>query len=143
MMMYDDLIKQLRYCADAITCRNCLWKTECCPTDMQKKAADAIDELRKAVLRLEDESGIYDELPTFYIYPAKWIPANERLPNCNGCYLVWRPHFFGGGIGMPSICYFDGTNTWHDSYGVDFTRILHSEDVTHWMPLPEPPKDGE
>ena len=141
--MYDDLVKQLRYCADATTCRNCLWKTECCPTDMQKKAADAIEELRKAVLRLENESGIYDELPTVYIYPTKWIPVTERLPNCNGCYLVWRPHFFGGEIGMPSICYFDGTNTWHDSYGVDFTRILHSEDVTHWMPLPEPPKDGE
>lgn len=45
MMMYNDLIKQLRYCADATTCRNCLWKTDCCPTDMQKKAADAIEEL--------------------------------------------------------------------------------------------------
>lgn len=141
MMMYNDLIKQLRYCADATTCRNCIWKTECCPTDMQKKAADAIEELRKAVLRLEDESGIYDELPMFYIYPTKWIPVTERLPNCNGCYLVWRPHFFGGEIGMPSICYFDGSNTWHDSYGVDFTRILHSEDVTHWMPLPSAPME--
>lgn len=49
MMMYDDLIKQLRYCADAITCRNCLWKTECCPTDMQKKAADAIEELQRQI----------------------------------------------------------------------------------------------
>ena len=26
--MYDDLIKQLRYCADAITCRNCIWKNK-------------------------------------------------------------------------------------------------------------------
>ncbi len=48
-VMYDELIKQLRYCADATTCRNCLWKTECCPTDMQKKAADAIEELSKRV----------------------------------------------------------------------------------------------
>ena len=71
----------------------------------------------------------------------KWIPVTERLPNCNGCYLVWRPHFFCGEIGMPSICYFDGSNTWHDSYGVDFTRTLHPEDVTYWMPLPEPPKE--
>lgn len=70
----------------------------------------------------------------------KWIPVTERLPNCNGCYLVWRPHFFGGEIGMPSICYFDGSNTWHDSYGVDFARILHPEDVTHWTPLPQPPE---
>lgn len=68
----------------------------------------------------------------------QWIPCSERLPNTNGCYLVWRPHFFGGEIGMPSICYFDGQNTWHDSYGVDFERVLSSDDVTAWMPLPEP-----
>lgn len=72
-----------------------------------------------------------------------WIPISKQLPKCNGVYLVWRPHFFGGKIGMPSICYFDGSDTWHDSYGVDFERTLHQEDVTHWMPLPEPPMDGE
>lgn len=65
-----------------------------------------------------------------------WISVNDRLPNCNGCYLVWRPRFYGD-KGMPSICYFDGQNTWHDSYGVDFTRILKPEDVSHWKPLPE------
>lgn len=71
----------------------------------------------------------------------EWISVKDRLPNCNGCYLVWRPRFYQE-KGMPSICYFDGTNTWHDSYGVDFTRTLASEDVSHWMPLPEPPKEG-
>lgn len=75
---------------------------------------------------------------------GEWIPVSERLPNCNGCYLVWRPHFFGGEIGMSAICYFDGQDTWHDSYGVDFTRILNKEDVIAWMPLPEAyRKDGE
>lgn len=68
---------------------------------------------------------------------GNWIPCSERLPNSNGCYLVWRPHFFGGEIGMPAICYFDGQNTWHDAYGVDFTRILNESDVVAWQPLPE------
>lgn len=67
-----------------------------------------------------------------------WISVNDRLPNCNGCYLVWRPRFYID-KGMPSICYFDGQNTWHDSYGVDFTRTLKPEDVSHWKPLPEQP----
>jgi len=67
-----------------------------------------------------------------------WISARDRLPNCNGCYLVWRPHFYPD-KGMPSICYFDGQNTWHDSYGVDFARALAPDDVSHWMPLPEQP----
>ena len=69
---------------------------------------------------------------------SDWIPCSERLPNRNGCYLVWRPHFWGGEKGMPAICYFDGQNTWHDSYGVDFERVLHPDDVTAWKPLPEP-----
>ena len=76
--------------------------------------------------------------PTVEAKPVEWIPCSERLPNCNGCYLVWRPHFFGGQIGMPAICYFDGQDTWHDSYGVDFTRILNEKDVIAWMPLPTP-----
>lgn len=87
----------------------------------------------------DDYKGIIeyiDELP-FAQAEQQWIPCSERLPNCNGCYLVWRPHFFEGEIGMPSICYFDGQNTWHDAYGVDFERVLSSDDVTAWMPLPD------
>ncbi len=72
----------------------------------------------------------------------EWISIKDRLPNCNGCYLVWRPRFYTE-KGMPSICYFDGQNAWHDSYGVDFTRVLAHDDVSHWMPLPEPPKEGQ
>ena len=81
---------------------------------------------------------LIDEAQTVEAKPVEWIPCSERLPNCNGCYLVWRPHFFGGEIGMPAICYFDGQDTWHDSYGVDFTRILNEKDVIAWMPLPAP-----
>lgn len=94
------------------------------------------------------EHHAYDEIEEIKALPSiedeqRWIPCSERLPNCNGCYLVWRPHFFGGEIGMPAICYFDGSNTWHDSYGVDFERTLHPDDVTAWMPLPEPYKMNE
>ena len=121
--MYDDLIKQLRYCADATTCRNCLWKTECCPTDMQKKAADAIEELRKAVLRLEDESGIYDELPTVFIYPTEWILATDRVPKEDEVVLTW---------GKQGAVLLDWR---HDNKWCCFSGI------THWMPLPEPPKE--
>ena len=48
-MMYDDLIKQLRYCADAMTCRFCPWRSECCLHDAQRKAADAIEELQRQI----------------------------------------------------------------------------------------------
>lgn len=153
-MPHDELVKRLR-CQLYGNCPACvnwyaeevepnLWRERCLAID----AADAIEELEKEVQNWkitagEEASGLEHWFENYQKDIPHWIPVTERLPNCNGCYLVWRPHFFGGEIGMPSICYFDGTNTWHDSYGVDFTRILHSEDVTHWMPLPQSPKDGE
>ena len=91
-----------------------------------------------STLMLYEIADIIEDAPTVEAKPVEWIPCSERLPNCNGCYLVWRPHFFGGQIGMPAICYFDGQDTWHDSYGVDFTRILNEKDVIAWMPLPTP-----
>ena len=136
-MMYDELIEQLRIRASWL--EFAIIKT---PSKTEgnrdailfRKAAYAIEDLITALTASNEV--IAKSKP-------KWIPVTERLPNCNGCYLVWRPHFFGGEIGMPSICYFDGSNTWHDSYGVDFARILHPEDVTHWMPLPQPPESEE
>lgn len=77
------------------------------------------------------------DAPTIEPY-GTWIPCSERLPKCNGRYLVWRPHYYGGDRGGANVCYFDGQNTWHDADGVDFTRTLNKGDVIAWMPLPEP-----
>ena len=144
MAMYEDLVKQLRYCADATTCRNCFWKTECCPTDMQKKAADAIEELRKAVLRLENESGIYDELPTVYIYPTKWVPVAERLPEekINPYTHDFEPIICSTNFGDVRVYKYGTPTGWDEPHFWNGAGIVDWY-VTHWMPLPEPPKDGE
>ena len=69
-----------------------------------------------------------------------WISVKDRLPLCNGCYLVFRPHYYDR-YGLVTICYFDGTDTWHDDDRVNFEKVLSEGDVSHWMPLPEPPKE--
>lgn len=111
--------------------------------DMEK----VIRELQEALEDAEEDGKFYAEIRRPDVFDTiallkeqGWISVKDRLPNCNGCYLVWRPHFYTE-KGMPSICYFDGQNTWHDSYGVDFTRMLSPKDVSHWMPLPEQPKE--
>lgn len=131
--MYEELIKRLR-----ASCEDCkLWDGyRCylkgdCTAQTRLQAADAIEELRKAVLRLEDESGIYDELPIFYIYPAKWIPVTERLPEEAGKYLV-------SGKDKVWVCEFmilGDVGGWCNNAA--------NPCVSHWMPLPEPPEDGE
>ena len=162
MAMSDDLIKQLRYCADATTCRNCLWKTEYCPTDMQKNAADAIEELREAVLRLEDESGIYDEFPTVFIYPTEWIMFESR-PMDEEERQYYSEHFGYELADDEAVIYFSKLpehdqevlvcnkygHIWIDrfdddpDYGIGFETNGDMDGLVAWMPLPEPPKDGE
>ena len=65
---------------------------------------------------------------------AEWIDVNERLPNRNGRYLT---HCDFNGDSLVTILWFEKYNECFD------------EEVTHWMPLPEPPmntrtqKEGE
>ena len=61
----------------------------------------------------------------------KWISVEERLPEKEGRYLcVVR-------IGKSGAVYVRVMNG--DSYGFSLDHI-YDDDVTHWMPLPEPPK---
>ena len=57
----------------------------------------------------------------------KWIPVSERLPEDNEEVVTYRGR---DGIGIE--CRF-GDGSW----GFDFDL---QDSVTHWMPLPEPPK---
>ena len=60
----------------------------------------------------------------------RWISVEERLPEEDECVLGWEPWEIGGGwIRVVSQ---------HNSFFTDDAHDLVV--VTHWMPLPEPPK---
>lgn len=59
----------------------------------------------------------------------RWIPVTERLPDEDGYYLTLRE------------CGYVGSRYFYKDNPNHFTRT-HSM-LTHWMPLPEPPKEGE
>ena len=71
---------------------------------------------------------------------VKWIPVTERLPDFEGSLLCMRRTQLG--LRVQDILYFeDGKFSYRFSYnGID---NLEYGAVTHWMPLPKPPKDGE
>lgn len=90
-----------------------------------------------------DESGCgisYNAVPVEAIKAApvvdaapQWISVDERLPEDDGHYLCYTTD------GYYNFCVYYGDGEW---------MILDQEDlaqnVTHWMPLPEPPKmDGD
>lgn len=61
-----------------------------------------------------------------------WIPVSERLPKEYGRYLCNVKSFlFPGSFYQTILQYVEG--------GFIEGRI-YTDDVTHWMPLPEPPK---
>ena len=63
---------------------------------------------------------------------SKWIPCSERLPEiCETAnYLAYLPSYGAAYV----VAYYPDLGEWICG-GLPVT-------VTHWMPLPEPPKEG-
>lgn len=63
----------------------------------------------------------------------KWIPVSERLPEQHSSVIVYRK------TKRFSMLHYSSALGFHfyDSEWGDVTV----DDVTHWMPLPEPPKE--
>ena len=68
---------------------------------------------------------------------CKWIPVSERLPEGDKvvlCYKADRGIKFGIRL---DATYADGVQAFKDK------DRAFAFGATHWMPLPEPPKEGE
>ena len=59
-----------------------------------------------------------------------WIPVEERLPNPKQNVLAYSPK-----SGIAEADYADG-------FWMQYRWSSVMDGVTHWMPLPQPPKDG-
>ena len=62
---------------------------------------------------------------------GKWIPVTERLPEEGGYYMVAHQR---SGCVAERFYYRDCPDLFVEVTG---------DPVTHWMPLPKPPKEGE
>lgn len=65
----------------------------------------------------------------------KWISVSERLPEHSKIVLCCLT------FNELRILQWDSVSKWWLGYGAG--DDWRQKDVTHWMPLPEPPKDGE
>lgn len=149
MRDYGELVMALRHCIITIPCDGCPYyshgdkQSKECST-MNFSAADAIDELVALV--------------------PKWISVEEQLPKDGDIVLVYwynvhcceRDNFsvmrFRKGRTSEELKQADffrscdqwGNNKrpydWSDPHG---PLSLFGQDVTHWMPLPDPPKEVE
>jgi len=112
--MYDDLVKRLRDAAKLIEALAVLLPHSegSAVSKMYNEAADAIEELSK----------------------PRWIPVTERLPEDLTRVIVFCEDGVSYGLCEHLIADDEEVVEWHDFLHYPITP-------THWMPLPEPPKE--
>lgn len=81
-------------------------------------------------LSWDDAAGLCKEIKRLQD-ATKWIPVTERLPDVNKFVLVY-------GEGIVGEATRDGTDG--KFYWAGSDEYCSAIDVTHWMPLPSPPK---
>ncbi|END1069296.1 DUF551 domain-containing protein [Escherichia coli] len=80
------------------------------------------------------------------VTPDGWISCSDRMPEMGErqCYALaadfknnYPPNIPNTQVGVYGDWFNDGNPTWDDGDGKD----LYLKEVTHWMPLPEPPQE--
>lgn len=112
------------------SCYTCFHRPACAGMMEAKELADYVSLGPQSSGRCPDYiySGDVSAVP-------QWIPADERLPQNYISVLVYIPT--GEPLPMVHEAYIGDDGEWHSSvfYGIE------NEDVTHWMPMPEAPKE--
>ena len=114
--MYDELVNALRVCADGEHC------IKCSKWELKLNAGRNACEFAICT----EAADAIEELSK-----PRWIPVTERLPRDRQFVLV----YCGDNKRIRPSDRFDVAILLGDS-------IFTSLGVTHWMPLPEPPKEG-
>ena len=101
--------------------------------------------LHKACNFRADITPLYTAQPV-PVTPDAWISCSERMPEMGErqCYVLaadfknnYLPSIPNAQVGVYGDWFNDGKPTWDDGGGED----LYLKEVTHWMPLPEPPQE--
>ncbi|HAX2910286.1 TPA: DUF551 domain-containing protein [Escherichia coli] len=99
--------------------------------------------------RIEAVKAVLRRLAGNYpVTPDSWISCSERMPEMGErqCYVLaadfknnYPPNIPNTQVGVYGDWFNDGNPTWDDGDGED----LYLKEVTHWMPLPEPPQEAK
>ena len=122
-MTGKEIVQALRYCKFGVSCENCpAVGNEDCFDEVNTAAADLIE-------RLTAENAALREKP-------RWIPVAERLPERDVQVLGWYKD-------NPFSQYRPGVVAWNGNGLVLVYAHRYVTNVTHWMPLPDAPEEGE
>ena len=101
--------------------------------DVRKKLVELLD--RFVYDEWYGSGDIAEKLISNGVTVQKWISVDDRQPNNKGCYLLTVKHWFDGDPVVREACW-----NGKDWFSCDDRRYKITPRVTHWMPLPNPPK---
>lgn len=129
--MYDELVKRLRDIASLDWNGGDGEYVE----RAVKEAADAIEELQADNTALNGTvSNLIQQIEE--LGKPRWIPVTERLPKYGETVLV-----YGSQGGIYTARYERARTEWGRDSWWKLNSKSHICNPTHWMPLPQPPKE--
>ena len=81
---------------------------------------------RRLIQSFEPGTKLYRHAQPAPAVPSKWIPVSERMPENDGAYLCWDNRY---------------VTTYAFIFGAWQANQFVAKNITHWMPLPNPPKE--
>lgn len=81
---------------------------------------------RRLIQSFEPGTKLYRHAQPAPAVPGKWIPVSERMPENDGAYLCWDNRY---------------VTTYAFIFGAWQANQFVAKNITHWMPLPNPPKE--
>ena len=150
-MTYKEIIRALRGCAEG-ECKDCAMHEDKqrCQENLLEKAADLIErltaenaDLRKEIewkdmviaLAQKEQAGAEAERDALR-EKQRWVPVTERLPERDVQVLGWYKD-------NPFSQYRPEVVAWNGNGWVFVYAHRYVTNVTHWMPLPKAPEDGD
>ena len=122
-MTGKEIVQALRCCAEG-ECKDCAMHE-----DKQRCQENLLDKAAEAIERLTAENAALRE-------KQRWIPVTERLPERDVQVLGWYKD-------NPFSQYRPEVVAWNGNGWVFVYAHRYVTNVTHWMPLPEAPEDGD
>ena len=83
---------------------------------------------------------IYATNSTQDVQPVKWISVKDKLPDEGERVLIYAPRTQNQYYVAMFYTLRGEIKFTMNIYGISY--CWYAEDVTYWMPLPKPPKDG-
>lgn len=126
------------------------------PAQMAVEHANNSGELEDTYVWRADRDGFLagyqaakDQLADADKVMPQWISVKERLPDYDQLALLWQSElqaqFVGrrvdSGLAFP-LYYWECTSEFFEAWKeIYFPKLMHQGTVSHWMPLPEAPKE--